>query len=72
MTLDELKAQKLWSLWNNAPGKDGKKIKVPMSATGGVTGSSDNYRDTWVDYETAISAKETHNAFPDLYEVLQE
>ena len=62
MTLDELKAQKLWFLWNYALGKSGKKTKVPMSAFGGVTGSSDDYRDTWVDYETAVTAKEEHNA----------
>lgn len=62
MTLDELKAQKLWFLWNYAPGKSGKKTKVPMSAVGGVTGSSDNFSNTWVDYETAVRAKEEHKA----------
>ena len=62
MTLDELKAQKIWFLWNYAPGKNGKMTKVPMSAKGGVTGSSDNYRDTWVDYKDALFAKEKYNA----------
>ena len=62
MTLDELKAQKLWFLWNYAPGKSGKKTKVPMSAVGGVTGSSDNFSNTWVDYKTAVRAKKEHNA----------
>ena len=75
MTLDELKAQKLWFLWNYAPGKSGKKTKVPMSAGSGVTGSSDNFSNTWVDYKTAVTAKEEHNAsgigfkVPDNYRV---
>lgn len=46
MTLDELKTQKIWFLWNYAPGKNSKKTKVPMSASGGVTGTSDNFRNT--------------------------
>ncbi len=62
MTLDELKAQKLWFLWNYAPGKSGKKTKVPMSAAGGATGTSNNFRDTWVDYKTAVTAKDEHKA----------
>lgn len=56
MALDELKAQKIWFLWNYAPGKNGKKTKVPMSASGEVTGTSNNYRNTWTDYDTAIRA----------------
>lgn len=62
MTLDELKAQKIWFLWNYAPGKNGKKTKVLMSASGGVTGASDNFRNTWTDYDTAIRAKENLSA----------
>ena len=61
MTLDELKAQKIWFLWNYAPGKNGKMTKVPMSAKGSVTGSSDNYLDIWVDYNDALFAKEKYN-----------
>ena len=37
--------------------KQGRNIKE-----GGVTGSSGDYRDTWVDYETAVTAKEEHHA----------
>ena len=62
MTLDELKAQKIWFLWNYAPGKNGKKTKVPMSASGGVAGASDNFRNTWTNYDTAIRAKENLSA----------
>ena len=62
MTLDELKSQKIWFLWNYAPGKNGRKTKVPMSASGGVTGTSDNFRNTWTDYDVAIRAKETLSA----------
>ena len=60
MTLDELKEQKIWFLWNYALGKNGKKTKVPMSANGGITGTSDNYSNTWTDYDSAIAAKEKH------------
>lgn len=56
MTLDELKEQKIWFLWNYAPGKNGKKTKVPMSANGGITGTSDNYSNTWTDYDSAVTA----------------
>ncbi len=62
MTLDELKAQKIWFLWNYIPGKNGKKTKVPMSVSGGVTGTWDNFRNTWADYDTAIRSKEKLSA----------
>ena len=62
MTLDELKEQKIWFLWNYAPGKNGKKTKVPMPANGGMTGTSDNFRNTWTDYDSAITAQEKHSA----------
>ena len=62
MTLDELKETKIWFPWRYVLGKNGKMTKIPMSAKGGVTGSSDNYRDTWEDYEAALEAKEKYNA----------
>ena len=62
MTLDELKAQNIWFLWNYALGKNGKKTKVPMSVSGGVTGTSDNFQNTWSDYNTAIRSKENLSA----------
>lgn len=62
MTLDELKAMKIWFLWNYVPGKNGKKTKIPMSVDGSVTGTSENFRSTWADYDTAILAKEKLSA----------
>lgn len=60
MTLAELKANKRWFLWNYSPGKSGKVTKVPMSATGGKTGTSEDYRSTWVDYNEALLAKDKY------------
>ena len=62
MTLAELKADKRWFLWNYSPGKNGKVTKVPMSATGGKTGISEDYRSTWVTCSKALLAKDKYIA----------
>lgn len=62
MTLAELKADKRWFLWNYSPGKNDKVTKVPMSSYGSKTGTSENYRSTWVTYEAALKVKEKYNA----------
>lgn len=62
MTLAELKADKRWFLWNYSPGKSGKVTKVPMSAMGGKTGTSEDYRSTWVNYNEALLAKDKYKA----------
>lgn len=33
-----------------------------MSASGGITGTSDNYSNTWTDYDSTVTAKEKHGA----------
>jgi P4 family phage/plasmid primase-like protien len=58
MTMDGLKAMKIWFLWNYTPGKNGKITKVPFSVYGGKTGTTEDYEDTWATYEEAVAAKE--------------
>ena len=62
MTIAELKADKRWFLWNYSPGNNGKVTKVPMSAFGGKTGTSEEYKQTWVDFQEASRAKEKYMA----------
>ncbi len=59
--LQELKDQRIWLLWKFV-NKNGKKTKLPISATGSRTGTSSNYSVTWVTYEEAIAATSRQEA----------
>ena len=54
--MQELKNQKIWLCWIRRKTRDGKWTKVPISASGGETGTDEAHRDTWVTYEEAIKA----------------
>jgi len=60
MTIEELKKMKIWFLWNNVPtaGNSKKMTKVPISSTGGKTGTDDSYKNTWSTYDETVLAKE--------------
>ena len=55
MTIDELKAQKIWIYWNYAMQND-NRTKKPCAADGGITGSNHAFRATWVTFEEASRA----------------
>jgi hypothetical protein len=57
MTIAELKQQKIWFLWNISPGKGNKVTKVPMAASGGVTGTNDKYKDAESNQTLPVSEK---------------
>ena len=59
MHMDELKSMKIWFCWNYGIRK-GKRTKVPISAYGTATGTSDDYSHTWVMYDEAAQAAEEH------------
>lgn len=60
MTIEELKKMKIWFLWNNVltAGNSKKMTKVPISSTGGKTGTDDSYKNTWSTYDETVLAKE--------------
>lgn len=60
--MKELKEKAIWVLWKLMKKKDGKMTKVPISYLGNKTGASENYKDTWTNYETAISNVNKQNA----------
>lgn len=57
MTIDELKAQKIWICWNYAM-QNGNRTKKPCAADGGITGSNHAFRASWVTFEEAQCAAE--------------
>ena len=57
----ELKRQRIWFLWQWKSNKTGKPTKVPVSAHGGPTGTSEEWSHTWVTYDDAIAAVETQH-----------
>ncbi len=52
---------KIWLLWRKED-KNGRVTKIPFAASGCATGTSDNYRHTWVTYTDAIKAAEIKGA----------
>ena len=56
ITIEELKQEKLWLVWNYMPGKNGKMTKVPFSAYGGATGTNEKYKDTLATFDEAYAA----------------
>ena len=62
MTVDELKDKKLWFLWSEKPGRNGKVTKVPFAANGGATGTDDAHKGTWVSFDDAESARNQFRA----------
>ena len=59
--MQELKVMHIWICWKYEI-KSGKRTKVPKSAAGGATGTTERWRKTWVTYDDAILAKERINA----------
>ena len=56
--MQELKLQKIWMLWCWKIKEDGKRTKVPMSASGGPCGTNANWSSSWVIYDEAVKAKD--------------
>ncbi|MFV0275528.1 MAG: VapE domain-containing protein [Bacilli bacterium] len=52
-TIEELKLRSNWLNWIYRETKDGKPTKVPYSPLGGKSGTSDEYKHTWTDFQTA-------------------
>ena len=61
-TIEDLKQEKLWLVWNYMPGKNGKITKVPFSAYGGATGTDEKYKDTLATYDEAYAAMQSCGA----------
>ena len=60
--MDELKNMKIWVCFKLSY-SEGKAKKIPVSVTGGKTGTSKEYKETWVTYsEAANAAKRNHFA----------
>lgn len=53
--LNELKVMPIWVCWNKVE-KNERMTKVPCAASGGKTGTNEDYRSTWVPYAEAIAA----------------
>lgn len=56
--MQRLKGMKIWLCWRYEKGKDGKPRKVPYSAAGCRTGTSQDYIHDWVDFDQAQQAAE--------------
>lgn len=52
----ELKQQKIWMLWSWKVSTNGKKTKIPFSASGGPCGTDEKWRSSWVTYDEAVKA----------------
>lgn len=52
MEIEKLKNQRQWINWNYQLTKDNKKTKVPISYNGRPTGTSNNYKHTWTNYDS--------------------
>lgn len=57
--LNELKVMPIWVCWNKLE-KNGCMTKVPCSASGGKTGTNEEYRATWVPYAEASAAAQKY------------
>lgn len=53
--MKNLKERRLWLLWKKQERK-GKTAKVPFAANGGKSGTSEEYKQTWVTYQEAEQA----------------
>lgn len=58
----ELKVRRIWFPWIWHTKENGEVTKVPVAAKGGATGTSDNYKHTWVTYDEAVAAMKKRNA----------
>ncbi len=54
--MQERKNMKIWLCWNLKMNPDGKRTKVPVSASGKATGTDEAHRHTLVIYEEAVRA----------------
>ena len=51
MEIEELKQKKLWVNWEKKKRANGKIDKVPISYSGGATGTNEEYKNTWGTFE---------------------
>ena len=58
----ELKELRIWFPWVWKPTKSGKPSKKPIAATGGPTGTTEDWSHTWVTYDEAAAATESLHA----------
>ncbi|MDU4892223.1 MAG: phage/plasmid primase, P4 family [Clostridium sp.] len=58
--MHRLKSERLWLCWKYKKSKDGKSTKVPFSATGIPTGTSEKHKHTWVTFNDALAAIKKH------------
>ena len=59
--MQELMDMKIWFLWRKE--LNGDRInKVPFASRGGVTGTNEKYRHTWVTYNEAVTAMKKQSA----------
>lgn len=56
--MQELKGKQIWMLWRWETKPDGKRTKVPMSASGGPCGTDEKWSSSWATYDEAATAKE--------------
>lgn len=66
-TIEDLRQEKLWLVWNYMPGKNGKMTKVPFSAYGGATGTDEKHKDTLAIYDEAYAAMQ--NSAPPVWDL---
>lgn len=52
---------RIWFPWRKEVEGDRSK-KIPFAASGGLTGTNERYRHTWVTYDEAVAAMKMHNA----------
>lgn len=60
--MQEIKQMRVWFLWRWDTNKNGKPTKVPFAASGGATGTDENWRHTWVTYDEAVAAADIKHA----------
>lgn len=58
VTMDNLKQLRIWHNWVRVANDEGDITKKPISCTGGSTGASPNFSNTWCDY---VKAEDTVN-----------
>lgn len=61
-SMQVLKDQSIWFFYRLIPKEDSKLDKVPSSAKGGITGTSDKYSGTWMAFTKAELERAKHGS----------
>ncbi len=61
-SMQEIKQMRVWFLWRWDTNENGKPTKVPFAASGGATGTDENWRHTWITYDEAVAAADIKHA----------